>query len=100
MPVLAPWLSVETRRQRGGPICVVSYAVLSDGMLRVILFCLLAVFAQAQVFEGKTLVKASLLAERRPLCRANRSKLVFFSRWSRAGTRTGSIQAMLAFRLR
>lgn len=63
MPVLAPWLSVETRRQRGGPICVVSYAVLSDGMLRVILFCLLAVVAQAQVFEGKTLVKASLLAD-------------------------------------
>ena len=32
-------------------------------MLRCVLFCLLAVVAHAQVFEGKTLVKASLLAD-------------------------------------
>ncbi len=33
-------------------------------MLRWLLFCLLTVVAHAQVFEGKTLVKASLLADR------------------------------------
>jgi thiol:disulfide interchange protein len=32
-------------------------------MLRCILFCLLTIVAHAQVFEGKTLVKASLLAD-------------------------------------
>ncbi|HEU4678979.1 MAG TPA: protein-disulfide reductase DsbD domain-containing protein, partial [Terrimicrobiaceae bacterium] len=39
-------------------------AVLSEGMLRLVLFCLLTVVAHAQVFEGKTLVNASLLADR------------------------------------
>ena len=32
-------------------------------MLRCVLFCLLAIVAHAQVYEGKTLVKASLLAD-------------------------------------
>jgi DsbC/DsbD-like thiol-disulfide interchange protein len=32
-------------------------------MLRCVLFCLLTIAAHAQVFEGKTLVKASLLAD-------------------------------------
>src|ERR1700741_5068984 len=46
-----------------GPICPLAVGVVSESMLRCVLFCLLAVFAHAQVFEGKTLVKASLLAD-------------------------------------